>query len=60
MNKNALTPAEKKYQLIDPDTWEVVGEITQKELAKRFGWNKCHTAAKIGRLLIADEEGVKL
>lgn len=28
------TKPEKVYQLVDPDTWEVVGEITRKELVK--------------------------
>lgn len=25
---------DKAYQLVDPDTWEVVGEITRKELVE--------------------------
>ena len=51
---------DKVYQLVDPDTWEVVGEITRKELVEKYGYSKGGTVNKIGRLLIADKEGIKL
>lgn len=51
---------EKVYQLVDPDTWEVVGEITRKELVKKYGAGNQGTITKVGRLLLADKEGIKL
>lgn len=54
------TKPEKVYQLVDPDTWEVVGEITRKELVKKYGAGNQGTITKVGRLLLADKEGIKL
>lgn len=58
--KNVKTKPEKVYQLVDPDTWEVVGEITRKELVKKYGAGNKGTITKVGRLLLADKEGIKL
>ena len=54
------TKPEKVYQLVDPDTWEVVGEITRKELVQKYGAGNQGTITKVGRLLLADKEGIKL
>lgn len=54
------TKPEKAYQLVDPDTWEVVGEITRKELVKKYGAGNRAAITKVGRLLLADKEGIKL
>lgn len=54
------TKSEKVYQLVDPDTWEVVGEITRKELVEKYGAGNQGTITKVGRLLLADKEGIKL
>ena len=54
------TKLEKVYQLVDPDTWEVVGEITRKELVEKYGAGNQGTITKVGRLLLADKEGIKL
>ena len=51
---------DKVYQLVDPDTWEVVGEITRKELVEKYGAGNQGTIQRVGRLLIADKEGIKL
>lgn len=53
------TKPEKVYQLVDPDTWEVVGEITRKELAKKYGVGTYGTITKVGRLLATDWEVVE-
>lgn len=58
--KSVKTKPEKVYQLVDPDTWEVVGEITRKELVKKYGAGTYDTITKVGRLLLADKEGIKL
>ena len=58
--KNVKTKPEKVYQLVDPDTWEVVGEITRKELVKKYGAGNQGTIQRVGRLLLADKEGIKL
>ena len=49
------TKPEKVYQLVDPDTWEVVGEITRKELVKKYGAGTYGTITKVGRLLLATD-----
>lgn len=54
------TKPEKVYQLVDPDTWEIVGEITRKELVEKYGEGTYGTITKVGRLLLADKEGIKL
>lgn len=54
------TKPEKIYQLVDPDTWEVVGEITRKELVKKYGAGNQGTIQRVGRLMLADKEGIKL
>lgn len=51
---------DKVYQLVDPDTWEVVGEITRKELVEKYGAGNQGTIQRVGRLLLADKEGIKL
>lgn len=51
---------DKVYQLVDPDTWEVVGEITRKELVEKYGAGNQAAIQKVGRLLLADKEGIKL
>lgn len=58
--KSVKTKPEKVYQLVDPDTWEVVGEITRKELVKKYGAGNQAAITKVGRLLLADKEGIKL
>lgn len=58
--KSVKTKPEKVYQLVDPDTWEVVGEITRKELVKKYGEGTYGTITRVGRLLLADKEGIKL
>lgn len=39
---------------------KVVGEITRKELVKKYGVGTYGTITKVGRLLLADKEGIKL
>ena len=40
--------------------WEVVGEITRKELVKKYGAGTYGTITKVGRPMLADKEGIKL
>ena len=54
------TKTEKIYQLVDPDTWEIVGEITRKELVKKYGAGNKGAITKGGSLLLAEKEGIKL
>lgn len=46
---------EKTFLLIDPDTWEIAGKITRRELIKIVGAGNVPQLQKLGRFLLAEE-----